>query len=130
MTYEVNFEHDPHYVSIEAQGDIPTYATQETVFKILNSPIYRPGTALLFNLLSARLPKDWSFKFFSNTDNGLQEKVFEDYEKFKMAFVVCDGVDFAKVHQMILSYRLSAVYVERRGFRDMESAVNWIKVGT
>jgi hypothetical protein len=46
----------------------------------------------------------------------------------KWAAVVGDGRSYAKIHQSIVSRRLDGYPVERRVFRDIDKAREWLEI--
>jgi hypothetical protein len=81
---------------------------------------------MLFDTSRSKLPSEWNYKFFTDSNSGVNQDLFVGQTDFKMAWVVADGKDFAKFHQMILSTRLSPNIVERKVYRDVETAKLWL----
>ncbi len=102
------------------------FGTQETIQKIFADQSHEPGMNMLFDTTRSKLPSEWNFKFFNDSNSGINHNLFDRQIDYKMAWVVADGKDYAKFHQMILSTRLSPSIVDRRVFRDVEKAKLWL----
>ncbi len=126
MPFQYYIDPIVHCVCIRSVGEISLYDTQNIIEKIFSDGRHRQRMHHLFDTTRSKLPIEWNFKFFSKPDNRLNQDLFRNHTKFKMAWVVADGEDFARLHQMMLSNRLSPEIVERKVFRDLAVARLWI----
>ncbi len=126
MPFSYYIDSNVNCVFIRSIGKIPLFGTQEVIQKILDDQDFDPGMNMLFDTSRSKLPSEWNYKFFTDSNSGVNQDLFVGQTDFKMAWVVADGKDFAKFHQMILSTRLSLNIVERKVYRDVETAKLWL----
>jgi hypothetical protein len=95
---------------------------------IFEDPDYAGNTNILRDCSDAALPSDWTWERMTTTTKERMEAFNDKLGLCKVAWVVKDGTDFAKVHQYSVSDRFGDHSVERRGFRDMAEARQWLAI--
>jgi len=92
----------------------------------LNHPDHKMGMDYIHDFSEQQIPPDLPFHVVA----GESKRIVRDYNlKFgrcKAALVAGDAQSYAKLHQFIEAARFTDNPVERRAFRDMEKAKDWI----
>ena len=86
------------------------------------------NTNILRDCSDAALPSDWTWERMTTTTKERNQIFNEKLGRCKVAWVVRDGKDFAKIHQYSVSDRFGHHDVERRVFRDMAEARKWLEI--
>ena len=96
--------------------------------EILAHPDFRKGMNVLRDMRTQQVPPDTTFKTIS--DRAKQTHIYIDLDLggCKLAIVVGDAVSYAKVHQFIVTGRLSQSPVERKPYRNLEDAKHWLGI--
>jgi hypothetical protein len=91
-------------------------------------PKFGGDTNLLRDCSGAALPADWTWERMTTTTKERMEVFNENLGRCKLAWVVKDGTDFAKIHQYSVSDRFGQHDVERRTFADIGEARQWLDI--
>ena len=96
--------------------------------KIISHPDYKMGMNIFRDFTEVAVPEDISYKYISRENKRRSEGVDQQLGKCKLAIVVRDVQSYKKVHQYIVSGRLSSNPVDRKVFRDIEKAKLWLEI--
>ena len=91
-------------------------------------PNYRSGMNFLRDNREQRISEDVSFKSLSNAAHQVMDEFDQERGTCKTAIVAGDAQSYAKIHQYVLAGRLSKSPVERKAFRDIEMAKEWLGI--
>jgi len=98
------------------------------VKELLDHPDRRPGMNILIDSQETPLPKDMTFKYISKLRKTEIEGEDKELGPCRWATLVGDVFSYSKIHQFIITGRLSTTPVERKPFRDMQEAKKWLGV--
>ena len=98
----------------------------KTVSDVVHHPQHRSDMHILHDYRDYFIPSDLSFKAISEASYNSMQKHYSKLGKCKVAAVVDDAQSYAKAHQYFLSGRFEKYPVERKAFRDMEKALEWL----
>ena len=94
--------------------------------EIFNHPDYRIGMNSLRDLRDHIIPSDMTFRHISNQAKNLMNEFDQKLDNCRWATVIGDRQSYAKIHQFIVAGRLSKSPVERKAFRDIAKAKDWL----
>ncbi len=113
---------------IKHYGPFDLSALDESTEARLNHPDFKVGMNFLHDFLDQRIPPDLAFKTLSEESNRLVKKYGYKVGPCKGALVVGDGQSYAKIHQFVLTNRFEKNPIERKAFRDIEKAKEWLDI--
>lgn len=91
-------------------------------------PDYRQGMNILRDMTGSNFPESFNFVSLKETGNIIVPDVDRAMGKCKLAIVVNCAKDFATAHQMAVATRMIGTNVERKPFRDMQKARDWLEI--
>ena len=94
----------------------------------INDPAFKVGMNFLRDNREQPIPSEVTFKYMSDTAKGMIAEFDKVVGNCKTAIVVADAVSYAKIHQFIVTGRLSDKVVNRKAFRDMGKAMKWLDI--
>lgn len=127
MAYDMYIDPDVSCVFFRHYGPISVDDFVKSFSDILEHPDYRPGMNILRDNRDQQFPADLSFDAIAKSSKRVKD-ADRGIGNCKWAAVVGDAQSYAKVHQYIASGRLSENPIERRVFRDMDKARDWIGI--
>ena len=89
---------------------------------------FRPGCNILRVMEGIAMPEEYSFEYFTSRSKPKLNKLAEKMKSIRIAWVVNNGRDYSLVHQWGVSQRLSVPEVERRTFRELPPALEWLGI--
>ena len=126
MAWTIHIDPDVNCAFIKHYGafdiDDPLNATKS----LLIHPDFQGGTNSLHDNRNIHIPSDVTFNALSDTYKRITQEYEAKVSECKAAIVVGDAQSYAKVHQFIVSGRLDRNPVERKAFRDIEKAKEWL----
>jgi len=96
----------------------------------LNHPDYRTGMDFIHDFRDQHIPADLEFTSIAAESKRIVKEYNLKFGRCKAAMVVGDAQSYAKIHQFIESAKFTDNPVERKVFRDMEKAREWIGLPT
>jgi len=126
MAWAINIDPEVNCVFFTFGGDFNINKLGDSVLNILNHPDYRRGMNILRDGRHKPIPSDVTFKTISEEAKRSQFEYDKKLGPCRWATVVSDGQSYAKVHQFIVTGRLADNPVERKVFRDIEKAMEWL----
>ena len=94
--------------------------------EVFNHSDYRAGMNILRDARDRPFPSDLLFKSLSNAVKSIDKKFAHKLSQCRWATVVGDVQSYAKVHQALVAGRIGGKPVERKVFRDIEKAMDWL----
>jgi len=85
---------------------------------------------VLRDIRKQTISEDWSYHSMSKEAQTQMERHDTILGKCKWAVLVPDANFYAKVHQFITTGRLGNHLVERKPFRELDAALEWLGVPT
>ena len=128
MPYTFYIEPDLGCVFAKSTGKFELDIVSQIFSKILNHPQYEQGMNILRDFSEVTVPKDISYQFITQENKRRYQEVDQHLGNCRLALLVRDAQSYAKVHQFIVSGRLSTNPVERKLFRDIGKAREWIDI--
>ena len=126
MPWNIHIDPDVNCVFVKYYGDFALEQIKAAADDVSNHPGYRIGMDFLRDSREQRISKDLSFKSLSNAAHRVMDKFDQERGKCKTAIVAGDAQSYAKVHQYVVAGRLDNSPVERKAFRDIEKAKEWL----
>ena len=127
MAYTMHIDPDINCVFFKHYGPISVDEFVKSFSDILEHPDYRAGMNILRDNSDQQFPADISFEAIAASSKRVKEQD-SGLGDCKWASVVGDAQSYSKVHQYITSGRLSENPIERRVFREMEKAREWLGI--
>ena len=110
------------------RGDFDLTQSEKRYRTVIDSSKYRSGLNFLQDLRYANVPEDYTYKFIQNTLEKFVDSLDDILGDCRVAIVVGSAADFKIYHQLITTRRLSATKVDRKVFREMDTAREWLGV--
>jgi hypothetical protein len=107
------------------------YALDEEQHQLIDmemDPLFSKSMNILRDISATSLPVEYSYGYFKNQSQPQFEGIVEGLGQCKIAWVLGNGRDFGLVLQWLSSRRLTSTIVERKPFRDIESAREWLEI--
>ncbi len=93
---------------------------------MFNHPEYQPGMNFMRDFREQKIPTDITYKAITSESVRMMDKFDDKHLPCKSALVAGDVQSYSKIHQYIVTGRLSKSPVERKAFRDIEKAKEWL----
>jgi hypothetical protein len=94
----------------------------------LDHPDFVAHMNFVHDLTCLVIPADIEFKTISNESKRIIREYNQRFGECKGAIVVGDAKSYAKIHQFIEAGRFTNNPVDRKVFRDMDKALEWVGV--
>ena len=128
MSFSTYIDPDANCLFVRHYGSFDLGEVLESLEENLSNPIFRIDMNVLRDYRDQTFPSDLTFKLLSGTSKSIMEDFDRKFGKCKAAIVVGDTTSYAKVHQYIVSTRLMVTQIERRLFREIEEAKEWLEI--
>jgi hypothetical protein len=115
-------------VFIEHVGEFVSGEGPANLAEILRDPAFRPGMNFFRDSASTSLPAEFGYAYFARTKERSIGAIEKQIGSVKMAWLVDGANDFTIIHQLSVSTRLTPAGLQRRPFRSIESAFNWLEL--
>jgi len=96
--------------------------------EILNDPDYRPGMNIFRDSRQTELPPEFNYDYFKKTRLTVMAAVEKRLGRCKMGWIVANSHDYAIIHQLSVSSRLTPDSIQRRPFREVGPALKWLGI--
>ncbi len=117
---------DVNCVFIEHIGTFGVGEGPANIWDILADPAFRPGMKFFRDASRTVLPEAFGYAYFVCTKNHCMGEIEERIGATDMAWLVGNARDFAVIHQLSGCTRLTPKGLQRRPFRTIESAFDWL----
>ena len=128
MPWTIHIDRDVNCAFFKFYGAFDIRELRHSSEAMLNHPDYRVGMNTLRDAREQPIPTDVSFKSLATEARGIMSKVDPRLVNIRMAIVAADVQSYAKLHQYIVAGRLGDSPVERKAFRDIGKAKEWLGV--
>ena len=128
MPFSTYIDPDVNCLFVRHYGPFDLGEVLESLEENSSSPLFRRDMNVLRDYRDQTFPSDLTFKLLSGTSKSIMEDFDRKFGKCKAAIVVGDTTSYAKVHQYIVSTRLMVTQIERRLFREIEEAKEWLEI--
>ena len=129
MPWTTHIDPDVNCVFTKFYGTFEVDQITGAAEDMFNFPEYRVGMNFLRDSREQQIPIDLSYKAISNEAKQMIDKFGDRHGmRCKSALVAGDAQSYAKLHQYIVTGRLSETYVRRKAFRDIEKALRWLDI--
>lgn len=115
-------------VFIEHVGEFVCGEGPANLAKILRDPAFRPGMKFFRDSTRTSLPAEFGYEYFARTKEQSMGAIEKQIGAVKMAWLVDGAHDFTIIHQLSVCNRLTPTGLQRRPFRGIESAFNWLEL--
>ena len=128
MSHSINIDTNIQVVFVKSIGDFDM-STDNTVFEdILKHQDYVPGMNILRDFSEQPIPAETSFRNLNRLRIDRLNKTDQKLGPCKIAIVVANAASYAKAHQFIVTGRLKVNPVERKLFRKIAVARDWLGI--
>ena len=128
MAWNYYIEPDLNCVFFIHCGDFTIEEVGESFQQLMADPKFHSEMNLIRDLRSISMPTDYDYKTISSEAREVFSRFDQRMGHSKLAIVVNDRHDYIIAHQWIVTGRVSTFPVERKPFRDMEKAKEWIGI--
>ena len=126
MEYTIHIDPVVNCAFIKFYGDFEFSDGNEALNDIIKHSEYLAGMNVLRDFRDQRIPSDLTFSDLAKRSRHVINEYHSKIGKYRAATVVGDAQSFAKVHQFIAAGRLGKSEVERKAFRDIGKAMEWL----
>ena len=126
MKCTVHIDPEVNCAFIKRAGAYEFRDTFDVLNSMVNHPDHREDTNILYDARDLRIPTDEPFESMSESYKFITQIYSNKADTCRSAIVVGDAQNYAKAHQYIVSGRLDKSTVERKPFRDIEKAKEWL----
>ena len=101
----------------------------ENIFDIVFAdPNYQKSMNILHDMRLCDIPDESDYRNTSSKIRIFVARLDGQLESGRVAIVTKNGHDYAKFHQFIVALRFAKSGVERKGFREIERAMEWLGI--
>ena len=126
MAYTIFVDPDVNCAFSKFYGAFDIGEWKDSVEEMVNHPDYCDGMNVLRDARDQIIPSDVSYETIANQARDVMILFDHMLEKCRWGIVVDDGQSYAKVHQYLAARRLIDSPIERKLFRDMQTAKEWL----
>ena len=126
MPWAIHIDPAVNCAFVKFYGDFELEQMVRAAGDVFNHPDFRDGMNILRDARKQRISQDVSFKSLAKEARQLMDKFHHTHGNCKSAVVAGDVQSYAKFHQYIVAGRLADTPIERKVFRDMEKAKEWL----
>ena len=128
MAYDIYFDENINCVSIRHYGDFMLGEFAQALISAAADIKYQEGMNFLRDARLINLPPELKFKQYKNFKvRGLAE-THAKIGSVKLAWLAGNRDDYIIVHQILVSHRLDESLFDRKAFRDIEKAKDWLGI--
>ncbi len=113
-------------VHIRHTGTFDAREFEEYFGVLITDPEFLPSMNFIQDLRQCDIPDEIDYSVISSELRDIASRIDSNLSACHMAIVAKNPQDYAKVHQFIVALRFAKTSVERRAFRDMDKAREWI----
>ena len=117
---------DVNCVFIEHIGAFEVGDGPARLWDILGNPAFRPGMKFFRDTSRTALPDAFGYAFFACTKKHSMSAIEERIGGADVAWLVGSARDFTVIHQLSVCTRLTPKGLQRRPFRTIDSAFDWL----
>ena len=129
MSYRVHIDGSVNCVFVQHFGTISSGEITEQLKILVQDPAFNKNMSLLRDVTQTSLPENYDLEWFRQTSATTMALVDDDLGTGrKVAWVLSSVNDYKVVHQWSVVGRLNTKVMERRPFRDITKAMNWLGI--
>ena len=128
MAYEVHIEPSMNCVFIYHIGDFVPGEAARAIVEVAKNPKFRDGMNILRDMRQTKLPQEIDYQFFKSFQSDDLDDAKLAIGIAKLAWVVGNRDDYILVHQVTVKSRLELGSFNRKAFRDIEKAKEWLGI--
>jgi len=128
MPYIVHLDPKINCAFFKFTGEFEFGLAPRSINDILDHPDYQSGMNYLRDIRDQPLPTDVNFQSISQHAKRVMMEFDNKLGNCKLAIVVGDAHSYQKMHQFIVTRRLGTNPVERKLFREIKPALEWLGV--
>ncbi len=126
MPWHIHIDPELNCVFVKYYGDFEIDQIRGAAEDVSNHPDYREGMNFLRDCREQKISKDISFHTLADEAHSVFDKYDPERGHCRTAIVAGDAESYSKIHQYVVSGRLSHTGVERMAFRDIAKAKEWL----
>ncbi len=126
MPYTLHIDPKVNCVFYRFYGAFEMNMRHQSMDEVLAHPDFKIGMNFLRDVREQPFPADITYQSISEGAQYMLQKNDLLIGNCRWAVVVKDAENYAKMHQFIVTGRLSRAEVERKPFRDIEKAKEWL----
>ena len=128
VAYDIYIDEDINCVSIRHYGDFVLGEFAQALIAAADNIKYQEGMNFLRDARLINMPPELNFKQYKNFKvRGLTE-THTKIGGVKLAWLAGNRNDFIILHQILVSHRLDQSMFDRKAFRNMEKAKEWLGI--
>lgn len=128
MPYSIYIDPAVNCVFVESSGPFTVGPWDDAIKEFLAHPDYRQGLNILRDISKQIIPADLTFQTISVEVKRRNLETDETLGDCRLAILVGDPQSYAKAHQFIVAGRLRKSPVERKAFRELKTAKEWLGI--
>ena len=128
MSYAIIIDPMVNCVFIKFGGTHVDGIREKSLEDTINNPNFKMGMNFWQDVRDQPFPSDTSYKYLKEKSNLAREKYDALIGKCRWATIVSDAEEYARVHQFVVTGRLRPDLVERKPFRDIIKAREWLGI--
>ena len=128
MSYTTYVDPDTNCFFVHHYGPFDITEVLKSLEDVLINPLFRIDMNVLRDYRDQTSPSDITFNVLSGTSKTIMEDFDSKFGKCCAAIVVGDTQSYSKVHQYVVSTRLMKTQIERRVFREVDEAKEWLNI--
>jgi|TARA_B100000315_G_C14592187_1_gene596532 hypothetical protein len=128
MPYTIFIDPAVNCVFTKLAGDFDLDNREQSLEMVLNHPDFKIGMNMLRDARDLTYPEEATFKYISEIAEEKLRKYDESFGNCRWATVVADARSYAILHQFVITGRFNKSKVERKPFRDIEAAKEWLGI--
>ena len=128
MSWTVHIDPDANCTFFKRQGVFDDGEARIAIQYMLDHPNHRSNMNMLHDFSDVKFPSDISYDCLSDSFKRNTQQYGDKVVNCKSAIVVGDAQSYMKIHQYLVSGRLDHSSVERKAFRDIKKAFEWLGI--
>ena len=126
MPYDFYIDTTVNCVFFRDYGPHKLGVKQQSMAAMIKHPDYKVGMNILRDIRDQPIPPDVTYKSISDQAQKVVLELDAILGECRWATLVGDAQNYAKIHQFIVTGRLSKGKVERKPFHDIDKAMEWL----
>tara|TARA_B100000315_G_scaffold161555_1_gene150045 strand:- start:5747 stop:6172 length:426 start_codon:yes stop_codon:yes gene_type:complete len=127
-SFQIRIDLEINCAFIRHIGQMDVADVPDSFDKILAHPKFRKGINILRDASEAVQPEEYGYKYFQKESPQRVGKYEQAFGNCKLAWVISNPREFAIIHQFTLSRRMSEDVIERRPFKTIDAAKEWLNI--
>ncbi|MBT3990810.1 MAG: hypothetical protein HON14_16555 [Rhodospirillaceae bacterium] len=128
MAYQYSIHPDINCVYVEHTGTFEVDEEQHQLIEMEANPHFTRGMDILRDISATSFPEIYNFEYFKHQSHSQFKDIASGLGRCKIAWVLGNGRDYGLVRQWVTTLNLTSATIERKPFRDIDAAKDWLNV--